>query len=98
MSYPKRMASGLGVVAYRDAAAAELITSDVDGICVTPDDETAFIEAACRLAGDKQLLASCREAAHRRVAAITWDAVVGEFESVLRAASLGHLALPSTAS
>ena len=88
---PEAMASGLGVVAYRDAAAAELITSNVDGICVTPDDETAFIEAACRLAGDRQLLASCREAAQRRVAAITWDAVVGEFEAVLHAAASGAL-------
>jgi glycosyltransferase involved in cell wall biosynthesis len=85
------MASGLGVVAYRDAAAAELITSNVDGICVTPDDETAFIEAACRLAGDRQLLAACREAAQRRVSAITWDAVIGEFESVLHAAASGAL-------
>ncbi|MDB5813139.1 MAG: glycosyltransferase family 1 protein [Rhodocyclales bacterium] len=88
---PEAMASGLGVVAYRDAAAAELITSDVDGLCVTPNDEAAFIQAACRLASDRELLASCRQAARNRVAAITWEAVIGEFEAVLHAAASGAL-------
>jgi len=90
---PEAMASGLGVVAYKDAAAAELIHDGEQGLVVTPGDEAAFIAAACRMAQDKALLAHCRAGARARVEPITWDAVIGEFESVLRAASRGDLAV-----
>lgn len=87
---PEAMASGLAVVAYQDAAAAELITQAEHGLLAAPGDEAAFIAAACRLAQDEALRAQCRQAARARVEAITWDAVVTEFESVLRAASRGE--------
>jgi glycosyltransferase involved in cell wall biosynthesis len=88
---PEAMASGLAVVAYHDAAAAELITSGTHGLTVPVRDEEAFIAAACRMADDSTLRAACRIAAHARVLPITWEAVVGDFEAVLRAASRGEL-------
>ena len=91
---PEAMASGLGVVAYNDAAAAELIRDGENGLVVAAGNETAFVEAACRLALDAGLLARCREAARARVEPITWHAVVTEFESVLRAAASGRLSAP----
>lgn len=94
---PEAMASGLGVVAYKDAAAAELIEDGEQGLVAALDDEAAFIAAACRIAQDKALLAHCRQAARQRVEPITWDAVVTEFESVLRAASCGELAIRNSA-
>lgn len=88
---PEAMASGLAVVAYRDAAAAELIDSGENGLTTEPGIEAAFIAAACRMAGDPWLRQHCRNMAHQRVAAIGWDSVIGEFESVLQAAASGQL-------
>jgi glycosyltransferase involved in cell wall biosynthesis len=88
---PEAMASGLAVVAYHDAAAAELIRSGENGLTVNPGNEAAFIAAACRMARDAGLRQHCREAARQRVTPISWDSVIGEFESVLQAASAGLL-------
>jgi len=88
---PEAMASGLGVVAYDDAAAAELISDGEHGLTVPAHDEQAFIQAACRLASDAALRQSVRNAARARVEPITWDAIISEFESVLGAASRGEL-------
>ena len=94
---PEAMASGLAVVAYHDAAAAELIRSGENGLTVVPGNEAAFIAAACRMARDAGLRQHCREAARQRVTPISWDSVIGEFESVLQAASAGLLkATPDT--
>jgi glycosyltransferase involved in cell wall biosynthesis len=88
---PEAMASGLGVVAYKDAAAAELIENSEQGLVVPAMDEDAFIAAACQMARDADLLSRCRAAARARVEPITWSAVVSEFETVLRAAANGEL-------
>jgi glycosyltransferase involved in cell wall biosynthesis len=84
---PEAMASGLAVVAYNDAAAAELIDSGTHGLTAPADDEEAFIQRACHIANDATLRAICRSAARQRVEPITWDAVVGDFEFALRSAA-----------
>ncbi|GAA5171047.1 glycosyltransferase family 1 protein [Viridibacterium curvum] len=89
---PEAMASGLAVVAYHDAAAAELITQNEHGLTAPVRDEEAFIAAARRMADESVLRQHVRSRARSRVEPITWDAVIGEFESVLRAASRGELA------
>lgn len=94
---PEAMASGLAVVAYHDAAAAELIASEQNGLTVPAGDEKAFIAAACRMAQDAGLRLRCRQSAPNRVAPISWDAVIGEFESNLLAASEGRLGAIQTA-
>lgn len=89
---PEAMASGLAVVSYHDAAAAELIANGVHGLTVAAHDEAAFVQAACRMADDAGLRQAVRNAARTRVEPITWEAVIGEFEEVLRAAACGELA------
>ncbi|GAB4059611.1 glycosyltransferase family 1 protein [Uliginosibacterium sediminicola] len=88
---PEAMASGLAVVSYHDAAAAELISSGVHGLTVAAGDEQAFVAAAVQMADDSALRHTARIAARARVEPITWEAVISEFESVLRAASRGEL-------
>lgn len=78
------MASGLPVVAYRSAAAAELIVDGANGVSVHAGDESAFVGAARRLAhGDpewrRRLGASARETMQSR----RWEQVVASFEAVL---------------
>jgi len=94
---PEAMASGLAVVAYHDAAAAELISDGLNGLTAEAGNEKAFIAAAVRMAQDAALRQICREAAATRVAQISWDAVIGEFESNLLAASEGRLGEVQTA-
>lgn len=85
---PEAMASGLAVVAYDTAAAAELITPGRDGLTVPPEDEEAFIAAAVRMARTHPLLQSCRREARTRVEPISWDTVILDFETALRGAAL----------
>lgn len=84
---PEAMASGLGVVAYDTAAAAELIVDGQHGLTVPPGDESAFIAAACRMVDNPSLLAACRGQARRLVEPIGWHAVIGDFEEALHAAA-----------
>lgn len=84
------MASGLAVLAYAEAAAAELIRDGQNGRLVTPGDAQAFTEAALVLAGDAALRQRLAGAARKSVLARDWNEVVGEFESVLREAAAGR--------
>jgi glycosyltransferase involved in cell wall biosynthesis len=78
------MASGLPVVAYRSAAAAELIVDSVNGLSVHAGDESAYVEGARRLAvGDPQWRRSVGTEARRTVLSRGWDQVVASFEAVL---------------
>ncbi|HRP97053.1 MAG TPA: glycosyltransferase family 1 protein [Rhodocyclaceae bacterium] len=78
------MASGLAVLAYRRAAAVELVSDDVSGVVVAPGDRDAFVRAAAVLGRDDARRARLGAAAHRAMQARGWDAVVVRFESVLR--------------
>ena len=76
------MASGLAVLAYRSAAAAELIRDFDNGITVPPGDARAFVSAAIELAARDTLELGRRA----RFTALTrgWSGVISRFEEVLR--------------
>lgn len=79
------MASGLAVVAYDYAAAAEHIIHGRSGLLARYDNTTDFVRQAVALAAD---LPRIREfGAHARDTAeqLAWDRVVGEFETLLLA-------------
>jgi glycosyltransferase involved in cell wall biosynthesis len=79
------MASGLAVVAYRSAAAAELIADGENGLIASAGDERAFVDAALRFAGaDEARQRGLRIAARESMLPRQWDEVVASFETVLR--------------
>lgn len=77
------MASGLPVVAFRSAAAAELIADGQNGRSVQPADNQAFIDAAVELACDDVQRKQIGELAAQGMTTRGWDGVVGRFEDVL---------------
>lgn len=89
---PEAMASGLPVVAYRSAAAAELIVDGVNGRTVAPGDENAFIQACLALASDDSGRPAVAASARQAMLALGWDVVVQRLEAVmLEAVQCGSL-------
>ena len=78
------LASGLPVVAFDVAAAAEHVVDRQSGVLVVPGDESAFIEAVRSLANAPESLAPMRDAARVAGCAARWDEVLGRFENGLR--------------
>lgn len=80
------MASGLPVVAYRSAAAAELIQPRQNGCVASPGDERAYVDEALWMLEDearrRRLAAEARAAMLPR----NWESVVASFERVAREA------------
>ena len=70
------LASGLPVVAYRDAAALELVGHGSHGWLAEPGDEAGFVAGAVSLADAPALRARQALAARERVAALGWPAIV----------------------
>ena len=84
------MASGLSVVAYRSAAAAELVNDDENGRVVPPGDESAFVDAVVALAGDPGKRRAMSAAARATMLPLAWGGVVERLERVmLEALKLG---------
>ena len=77
------MASGLGIVAYRYAAAREHLKHGESALLPPPDDEAAFISAAQLLGRDRALARRLGTAARQAAQALTWDRIVRDFEAVL---------------
>jgi glycosyltransferase involved in cell wall biosynthesis len=87
------MASGLAVVAYDRAAAAELIRHDVDGLLAAAGDEKAFLAQAAALAGQPQRIERLRIGARSRALESGWDRVVEQLEAgIIAAVEAGPLA------
>ena len=83
------MASGLPVLAYRSAAAAELICDGANGQLVAPGDETSYLMAARELAaGGRGRLPELAMAAREAMLPRNWALVVERFEMVAREAIL----------
>lgn len=80
------MASGLPVVAYRSAAAAELIVDRHNGVIASPGDETAYIESAIWLLADRERRTEVGGMARASMLTRRWSDIVGRFESVVREA------------
>ena len=76
------MASGLPVLAYRCAAAAELIVDGRNGLTVAPGDQRAYLAAACELAAAPALRTAIGHAARLAILPRSWGHVVDAFESV----------------
>ena len=78
------MSSGLAVIAFNTAAAADHISHGENGAVVAPGDQLGFMEAVCRHAAiDRELLAPMRTSARKKALNVTWDKVLGNFEDHL---------------
>ncbi len=84
------MASGLPVLAYRSAAAAELIVNGENGLSILPGDEAGYLRAAVGLATQGPL---CRTMGARACASMQsrkWSEIVRCFERVLHELRHAH--------
>ena len=77
------MASGLGIVAYRYAAAREHLQHGISALLPEADDEASLIAASRRLALDLPLARRLGAAARAAAESLTWDRIASDFESVL---------------
>lgn len=77
------MASGLAVVAYRYAAAAEHIVHGENGLHAEFGNEDEFIQLARDLANDVQRVNKLRVCSHQTMLKLDWQNIVDEFEQAL---------------
>ena len=92
------LASGLGVVAYDQAAAAQHIRHGYNGVLAMPGDEAAFCDAAVWLLEERETLRCVRLNARQHASRQGWAAIVEAFEGQLRGACVGESAVPGAAS
>ena len=78
------LASGLPVVAYEEGAAREHLRTGHNGYRIDIGNEKAFIESATVLASNASLIRHMGRAAHASIADLSPDAVINEFENLLR--------------
>jgi glycosyltransferase involved in cell wall biosynthesis len=78
------LASGLPVVAYAEGAAREHLVDGVNGCCIESGNAKNFIAAAVRLASNPTLIRYMGRAAHTGMAGLSPEAVIRDFESLLR--------------
>ena len=78
------LASGLPVVAFDCAAAAEHVVDGMSGRIAVPGDEAGFIAEATALAVDPHSLRPMRDAAVNAARRATWNEVLERFESRLQ--------------
>ena len=88
------MASGLGVVAYRYAAARQHLEHERSGLLAAPDDRQGFIAQAVRLALYPRLARELGAAARLVAEQVTWERIADDFERALIGAARGS---PSSA-
>ncbi|MBI1397918.1 MAG: glycosyltransferase [Betaproteobacteria bacterium] len=81
------MASGLAIVAYDYAAAAEIMTNGQDGLLAPVDHADTFVRLASDLVTRQDRIRALGERARATARKRDWDSVVGELESVLLSAS-----------
>jgi glycosyltransferase involved in cell wall biosynthesis len=77
------MASGLAVVAFRYAAAAEHIEHERNGLHAEYGNEEEFVIHACKLAIDVSRVQKMRLQAHQTMLKLDWQNIVDEFEQAL---------------
>ncbi|HLD67737.1 MAG TPA: glycosyltransferase family 1 protein [Pseudomonas sp.] len=83
------LASGLGVVAYDQAAAAQHIRHGHNGVLAMPGDEDAFAHAACWLLDDPETLRRVRLNARQHAGRQSWAGIIQRFEQQLLGAHQG---------
>lgn len=84
------MASGLPIVTTRVAGMRDVIRHDVNGLLVTPDEDTELVQALRRLLNDAALRATIGTAAARDAAQLTWEAAAAPVAGVYRALVQGR--------
>ena len=89
------LASGLGVVAYDQAAAAQHIRHGYNGVLAMPGDEQAFCDAARWLLEDPEALRCVRLNARQHASRQGWASVIEQFEVQLRGAFVGEQVMPA---
>ncbi|RRV08426.1 glycosyltransferase family 1 protein [Pseudomonas sp. v388] len=77
------LASGLGVVAYDEAAAGQHIRHGHNGALAMPGDEEAFVDAARWLLEDGETLRRVRLNARQHASRQGWSAIIEQFERQL---------------
>ncbi|HTD89120.1 MAG TPA: glycosyltransferase family 1 protein [Burkholderiales bacterium] len=87
---PEALASGLAVMSYAVAAAANLIKHDYNGALVAPGEELQFVNTAVVLATEHDKRNALRQQAAPSVVHMTWSAVTDGFVSTLRAVMECH--------
>ena len=89
------LASGLGVVAYDQAAAAQHIRHGYNGVLAMPGDEQAFCDAAAWLLEEDETLRCVRLNARQHASRQGWAAIIEQFEKHLRGACVRERVLPN---
>jgi glycosyltransferase involved in cell wall biosynthesis len=87
---PEAMASGLAVVAYDYAAAAQLIVNNVSGKLAPYNDTNAFVAAAVDTQNQMRQLSGIdgmKSAARQTAETLNWERLVAELEAVFYQAS-----------
>lgn len=79
---PEALASGLAVLAYDYAAAAELIRHGDNGLLAPVGDADAFVRRAVDLAGNPQLVERLRQGARASTLALDWSHICAQVESI----------------
>jgi glycosyltransferase involved in cell wall biosynthesis len=77
------MASGLAVVAYRYAAAAEHIVHGENGLHAEFGNKEEFMQQACGLSSDAPRIDKLRRQAHQTMLKLDWQNIVDEFEQAI---------------
>ncbi|MEY8878868.1 MAG: glycosyltransferase family 4 protein [Leptothrix sp. (in: b-proteobacteria)] len=77
------LASGLPVLAFDHAAAAQLIRSGVNGQVVPFGDSAAFVQAARQMAADAELRRTLAQRGLKTAQSLDWERIVSAFEAVL---------------
>lgn len=79
---PEAMASGLAVLAYDYAAAAQLIRPRDSGLLAPFGDSAAFVRLATELVGDRQAIRAMGQRARRITEDLAWERVVAKLEEL----------------
>jgi glycosyltransferase involved in cell wall biosynthesis len=84
------LASGLGVVAFAHAAAAEVINNEHNGVTVAAGDDSAYVEAATALATHPERLNEVRSNAAPSMQHFDWHHIVDTFAITLSSVVKQH--------
>ncbi len=83
---PEAMASGLGIVAFDDAAAGELIRHRHSGMLAQKADTAAFVQLAIFMAASHAARRAMGREARLRAQGLGWDAIVRRVEDIYHTA------------
>jgi glycosyltransferase involved in cell wall biosynthesis len=86
------LASGLPVIAFDTAAAAEHVDDCDNGLLSPVGEEAAFIASACSLAWQHRHLGAVRARARQAALKANWADVLGRFEHLLQETVQAHAA------